>query len=144
MVLLILFIVACSKQEKPEGPFTIPENAVTTDSGLKYVTLEEGSGEVAAPGKTVTVHYTGWLMDGKKFESSVDKNRPFEFVLGTGAVIAGWDEGVSGMKVNEKRRLFIPPQLGYGSEGVVHPQTREVVIPGGATLVFDVELLEVK
>lgn len=132
-IFLVFLLLACgAKEEKVE-----------LDSGLTYVVLEEGSGAVATEGKTVTVHYTGWLEDGTKFDSSLDRNRPFEFVLGTGAVIRGWDEGVEGMKVGEKRKLIIPSELAYGPRGVTHPQTGQEIIPGGATLVFEVELLAV-
>ena len=106
-----------------------------TDSGLKYEDLAEGEGPVAAAGQKVSVHYTGWLTDGRKFDSSLDRNEPFSFPLGSGMVIRGWDEGVAGMKVGGRRRLTIPPQLGYGSRGAGG------VIPPNATLVFEVELL---
>ncbi len=108
-----------------------------TDSGLKYEDLAEGDGAVAAAGQRVTVHYTGWLTDGSKFDSSVDRAEPFSFALGRGMVIRGWDEGVVGMKVGGRRRLTIPPQLGYGAQGAGG------VIPPNATLVFEVELLQV-
>ncbi|MCU7892334.1 MAG: FKBP-type peptidyl-prolyl cis-trans isomerase [Candidatus Thiodiazotropha sp. (ex Ustalcina ferruginea)] len=108
-----------------------------TDSGLKYEDLNEGPGSRATAGQQVSVHYTGWLADGDKFDSSVDRNQPFDFTLGKGMVIQGWDEGVAGMKVGGKRRLTIPPQLGYGDRGAGG------VIPPNATLVFDVELLSV-
>jgi FKBP-type peptidyl-prolyl cis-trans isomerase FkpA len=106
-----------------------------TDSGLKYEDLDLGNGDLAAVGNRVSVHYTGWLLEGEKFDSSLDRNQPFEFTLGKGMVIAGWDEGVAGMMVGGKRRLTIPPQLGYGERGAGG------VIPPNATLVFDVELL---
>jgi FKBP-type peptidyl-prolyl cis-trans isomerase FkpA len=106
-----------------------------TDSGLKYEDLAEGDGPAAAAGQKVSVHYTGWLTDGRKFDSSLDRNEPFSFPLGRGMVIRGWDEGVAGMKVGGRRRLTIPPQLGYGSRGAGG------VIPPNATLVFEVELL---
>jgi FKBP-type peptidyl-prolyl cis-trans isomerase FkpA len=108
-----------------------------TDSGLKIEEISEGDGAVAQAGQRVTVHYTGWLLDGDKFDSSLDRNQPFDFALGKGMVILGWDEGVAGMKVGGKRRLTIPPQLGYGAQGAGG------VIPPNATLVFDVELLAV-
>jgi FKBP-type peptidyl-prolyl cis-trans isomerase FkpA len=111
---------------------------VTTASGLKYVDLIVGPGREAAAGALVSVHYTGWLTNGTKFDSSVDRREPFSFPLGGGKVIRGWDEGVAGMKVGGKRKLTIPPQLGYGSRGAGG------VIPPNATLVFDVELLEIK
>ena len=111
---------------------------ITTDSGLKYVDLVAGTGREAAAGNLVTVHYTGWLTNGKKFDSSVDRSEPFSFPLGAGRVIKGWDEGVAGMKVGGKRKLTIPSQLGYGARGAGG------VIPPNATLVFDVELLEVR
>lgn len=108
---------------------------VTTPSGLKYVDQVVGTGEVAVAGKTANVHYTGWLENGKKFDSSVDRGQPFSFPLGAGRVIKGWDERVQGMKVGGKRKLTIPSDLGYGSRGAGG------VIPPNATLVFDVELL---
>ena len=109
-----------------------------TDSGLKYEDLVEGDGDGAAAGQQVVVHYTGWLTDGTKFDSSLDRNQPFDFALGRGSVIRGWDEGVQGMKVGGKRKLTIPPQLGYGAHGAGG------VIPPNATLVFEVELLEIR
>jgi len=115
---------------------------VTTPSGLRLNDTVQGAGPAAQPGQTVTVHYTGWLfVDGKKgdkFDSSLDRGRPFSFTLGGGNVIKGWDEGVANMRVGGKRTLIIPPDLGYGAQGAGG------VIPPNATLIFDVELLGVK
>lgn len=111
---------------------------VTTPSGLKYVELVEGTGATPQRGQTVTVHYTGTLENGRKFDSSVDRGQPADFRIGVGAVIKGWDEALMSMKVGGKRKLTIPASLGYGSKG------RPPDIPGGATLLFDVELLGVK
>ena len=105
---------------------------------LKKEDLVVGTGVEATKGKTVSVHYTGWLTNGTKFDSSKDRNRPFDFGLGKGQVIQGWDDGVTGMKVGGKRKLTIPPELGYGAGGAGG------VIPPNATLVFEVELLGVK
>lgn len=112
--------------------------AVTTPSGLKYWIVRAGSGPAPTAGQTVLVHYTGWLADGKKFDSSRDRGQPLDFVVGAGRVIKGWDEGVATMAVGEVRRLEIPPDLGYGAKGAGG------VIPGGATLVFEVELVGVR
>jgi len=106
--------------------------------GLRYTDDQVGTGSEAQAGKTVSVHYTGWLLDGTKFDSSKDRNQPFSFPLGRGQVIKGWDEGVAGMKVGGKRTLVIPPDLGYGARGAGG------VIPPNATLKFEVELLDVK
>jgi FKBP-type peptidyl-prolyl cis-trans isomerase FkpA len=106
--------------------------------GLKYTDEQVGTGAEAVKGKTAVVHYTGWLMDGTKFDSSLDRNQPFSFPLGGGQVIKGWDEGVVGMKVGGKRTLIIPPELGYGSRGAGS------VIPPNATLKFEVQLLDVR
>ena len=110
-------------------------SAKITDSGLKYEDITEGDGNIATAGQMVTVHYTGWLTDGNKFDSSKDRNDPFKFKLGGGNVIRGWDEGVAGMKIGGTRKLTIPANLGYGAQGAGG------VIPPNATLVFEVELL---
>ena len=113
-------------------------NTVETSSGLKYVELVKGDGREAHVGETAIVHYTGWLTNGTKFDSSVDRNKPFSFPVGKGRVIKGWDEGVEGMKIGSKRKLIIPPDLGYGSRGAGR------VIPPNATLIFEVELLDLR
>ncbi len=105
---------------------------------LQVEDMVVGTGAEAIKGKLVSVHYTGWLTDGKKFDSSKDRGQPFQFPLGRGHVIPGWDQGVEGMKVGGKRKLTIPPELGYGAQGAGG------VIPGNATLVFEVELLGVR
>lgn len=117
--------------QKQEG------KVITTSSGLKYIEEKEGTGPAAKSGDKVSVHYTGRLKDGTKFDSSVDRKQPFDFPLGAGRVIKGWDEGVSGMKVGGKRKLIIPPELGYGKRGAGN------VIPPDAELHFDVELLKI-
>jgi len=118
--------------------FTPSENMVTTASGLQYEDLVVGNGPEAVAGNVVSVNYTGWLENGTKFDSSFDRGVPYEFPLGQGRVIKGWDEGVVGMKVGGKRRLIIPPSLGYGASGAGG------AIPPNATLIFEVELLEIK
>lgn len=125
-------------QENTVSPLSDTTGLITSASGLRYQDLKTGSGTEAKNGDTVSVHYTGWLEDGTKFDSSVDRGQPFDFTLGAGMVIRGWDEGVAGMKVGGKRKLVIPPELGYGTSG--YPP----VIPANATLIFEVELLQVK
>ncbi len=124
---------------RTDGQAAIPDiSPVTTPTGLKYWVLRAGTGAVPTPGQTVSVHYTGWLADGSKFDSSRDRGTPLEFAVGAGRVIKGWDEGVSTMAVGEVRRLEIPPHLGYGERGAGGR------IPGGATIVFEVELLALR
>jgi peptidylprolyl isomerase len=133
-VLVALCTIAmCGAEEKESGKGA--GKMVTTESGLQYMDLVEGTGRQAELGDTATVHYTGWLADGKKFDSSLDRNEPFSFRVGAGQVIKGWDEGVGTMRVGGKRKLIIPPQLGYGARGAGN------VIPPNATLTFEVELL---
>jgi peptidylprolyl isomerase len=112
-------------------------NEVTTASGLKYTDITEGTGPTPRVGQTLTVHYTGTLPNGRKFDSSVDKGTPYQFPIGTGSVIKGWDEGLMSMKVGGKRKLIIPPSLGYGATGTPN-------IPPNSTLIFEVELLGIK
>jgi len=148
ILLSLSFVLFCSKsQDKSQAHvkkiqsgqnITIPENAIVTPSGLKYVDIEQGKGAMPQVGQTVVVHYTGWLLNGKKFDSSLDRHQPFKFVLGQGQVIPGWDEGIKTMHVGGKRRLFIPYQLAYGERG--YPP----VIPPKAMLVFDVQLLSIE
>lgn len=113
------------------------DNIITTESGLQYIDIVEGTGAMPQPRQTVTVHYTGTLEDGTKFDSSRDRNRPFSFRIGVGQVIRGWDEGVATMRVGGQRKLIIPPELGYGARGAGG------VIPPNATLIFDVELIRI-
>ena len=125
-----------AKPAEPAPTKTAPAaKTITTASGLKYQDLLEGKGPSPKPGSHVMVHYTGWLTNGTKFDSSLDRNQPFAFTLGRGEVIKGWDEGVATMRVGGKRKLTIPPGLGYGSRGAGG------VIPPNATLIFEVELL---
>ena len=127
-----------SARPAPAGPTKVTGSPTRTPSGLEYWDITVGTGAVAQSGHKVKVDYTGWLTNGKKFDSSVGTGKPFEFMLGGGQVIKGWDQGVVGMKVGGKRQLRIPPDLAYGQNGFSN------VIPMNATLVFDVELKEVK
>jgi len=129
LVILVLFFVLTT--------FCNAQDTITTGSGLKYIVIEKGIGVHAENNKEVEVHYTGYLTDGKKFDSSRDRNEPIAFVLGTGNVIGGWDEGIALMNVGDKMRLIIPPDLAYGTKGAGN------VIPPNATLIFDVELISV-
>ena len=140
--LLVFAALACSGDDTDEDQTsskaeTTPE-IIATDSGLQYQDLVAGDGAEIQAGDTANMHYTGWLVDGTKFDSSLDRGEPFEFTLGVGSVIKGWDEGVAGMRVGGKRKLTIPPDLGYGARGAGD------VIPPNATLIFEVELLAIK
>lgn len=143
MLLLLVAVVipACAQKEtkvsEPKKVDSAAANTVKTPSGLSYVDLVPGTGPSPTVGKPVKVHYTGWLENGTKFDSSVDRGEPFVFGIGAGQVIPGWDEGVMSMKVGGKRKLTIPPQLGYGAAGAGG------VIPPNATLIFEIELLDV-
>ena len=136
-VLFLFALAASAAHADNSAPSKTKGKPVTTPSGLKYWELKKGAGAVAKAGDAVHVHYTGWLTDGKKFDSSVNRGSPFDFKLGAGMVIRGWDEGVAGMKVGGKRQLHIPAELGYGARGAGN------AIPPNAELIFDVELLGV-
>jgi len=122
----------------PNGPPPVSAQPTVTASGLKIIEIKAGTGAAAQKGQTVSVHYTGWLADGTKFDSSLDRGQPISFVLGAGQLIPGFDEGAIGMQVGEQRRLIIPPNLAYGAAG------RPPVIPANAELTFDIELMSVK
>ena len=155
VALTALLAVACSKKEASAPDAATTSGATTSEPApaagteimaLQKIDIAPGTGAEIKSGQNALVHYTGWLYDagapenkGKKFDSSVDRNEPFEFPVGDGMVIRGWDEGVAGMKVGGKRRLVIPPEMGYGAAGAGGG-----LIPGGATLVFDVELVEIR
>ena len=141
--LTAVFVLAQSGTKKSAAADTSAPTKVTGDgvksaTGLVYWDIRVGNGQVAKEGSHVRVHYTGWLTTGKKFDSSVDAGKPFDFTIGNGEVIKGWEEGVAGMKVGGKRQLRIPPALGYGAKG--YPGA----IPANATLIFDVQLLGVQ
>jgi FKBP-type peptidyl-prolyl cis-trans isomerase FkpA len=139
-ILTVLLLSSIWAQgQGPASPTPVTGEGVIKKDGLKYWDLKVGTGKEAKKGQTVKVHYTGWLLDnGTKFDSSLDRGQPFQFTIGEGQVIRGWDEGVAGMKVGGKRQLRIPPELGYGARGAGG------VIPPNAFLIFDVELLDVK
>jgi FKBP-type peptidyl-prolyl cis-trans isomerase FkpA len=141
-LLVLLLLAACGRGGSPHGfsaSLGVDTTAMTkAPAGFWYTDVAVGQGEEARQGSTVRVHYTGWLPDGTKFDSSRDRGEPFAFTLGAGQVIAGWDEGVKGMKPGGRRKLVLPPQLAYGEEGA------PPAIPPRSTLVFDVEVLEVK
>jgi FKBP-type peptidyl-prolyl cis-trans isomerase len=138
LLAVLAMATGCGNADKSAaGPTKVTGAPTTTPSGLQYWDVVVGTGPTAAAGNNVSVHYTGWLTTGQKFDSSRDRNQPFSFPLGAGQVIKGWDEGVAGMKVGGKRQLKIPPELGYGPNGAGG------VIPPNATLIFDVELLDV-
>lgn len=142
IILLLLaggaYLVWSAASDNSAGNLPNLSGMTTTASGLQYKDTQIGSGAEATPGKMVSVHYTGWLQNGVKFDSSLDRGQPFTLNVGVGQVIPGWDEGLVGMKVGGKRLLVIPPELGYGAAG------SPPVIPPNATLIFEVELLEVK
>lgn len=138
MAALVAALPGCTKKKEEEAVKPTETIAAAPQGELKIEDLKVGTGTEAVSGKNVTVHYTGTLTDGKKFDSSVDRKEPFAFPLGAGRVIQGWDQGVAGMKVGGKRKLTIPPHLGYGERGAGS------VIPPNATLVFEVELLKVQ
>ncbi len=141
LIFLAMLGVACgssSDSESNTSEVSMADETVTTASGLQIKTLVVGTGDKAEPGKTAVVHYTGWLLDGTKFDSSVDRGTPFEFPLGAGRVIKGWDEGVATMNIGGKVELTIPPDLAYGPSGAGG------VIPPNATLKFEVEFLDQK
>ena len=141
-IVAVIAAVAYSQTARKKPNTAVPTKVsgpgITTPDGLKYWDIKVGTGATANASQTVTVHYTGWLANGKKFDSSVDRGDPFKFALGRGQVIKGWDEGIAGMKTGGKRQLRIPPALGYGAKGAGD------LIPPNATLVFDVELLRVQ
>lgn len=135
----VLAAQTAARKPNTSAPTKVTGDGVKTPSGLIYWDIRVGNGEVAKEGSHVRVHYTGWLTNGKKFDSSVDAGKPFDFTIGNGEVIKGWEEGVAGMRVGGKRQLRIPPALGYGAEG-----TPGGPIPPNATLIFDVQLLGVQ
>ena len=145
ILLASVFALSLNACQAESTTSTQEKTAMTASTELQKIDTLPGTGREAEPGFNVSVHYTGWLYDaaaegfkGKKFDSSVDRKQPFDFALGAGQVIQGWDEGFAGMKIGGKRTLIIPPEMGYGARGAGG------VIPPNATLIFDVELLDVK
>ncbi|NUM44054.1 MAG: FKBP-type peptidyl-prolyl cis-trans isomerase [Anaerolineales bacterium] len=138
VALILIFAFRGNSETGDAGTTAGTGEVITTATGLQYEELIIGNGPAAQAGDTVAVHYTGTLEDGTVFDSSVERGEPIEFPLGTGYVIPGWDEGIAGMQVGGQRRLIIPPDLGYGAQG------SPPVIPGNATLIFEVELMEIK
>jgi peptidylprolyl isomerase len=147
LALTLLLTIGCQRASDQAGSVSgtsgekasaMEEKMEKTASGLQYVDTKVGTGASPQTGQTAVVHYTGWLVDGKKFDSSKDRGQPFTFAVGRGQVIKGWDEGVATMKVGGVRKLIIPPELGYGARGAGG------VIPPNATLTFEVELLEIR
>ena len=145
ILLASVFTLSLNACQAESTTSTQEKTAMTASTGLQKIDTLPGTGREAEPGFNVSVHYTGWLYDaaaegfkGKKFDSSVDRKQPFDFALGAGQVIQGWDEGFAGMKIGGKRTLIIPPEMGYGARGAGG------AIPPNATLIFDVELLDVK
>jgi len=153
-IIALMLAIGCGGEKAEEEPAVTEEqpvaekpadvgitqadgDTVTTESGLKYVDIKVGDGAMPEEGKTCVMHYTGWLTDGSKFDSSRDRGQPFPFPLGMGRVIKGWDEGVASMKVGGHRMLIIPPELGYGARQMGP-------IPANSTLIFDVELLQIQ
>jgi FKBP-type peptidyl-prolyl cis-trans isomerase len=142
LALTAVFALAQSTAKKStntNAPTKVTGPGVKTDSGLEYWDIQLGNGDTAKEGSHVRVHYTGWLTNGKKFDSSYDAGKPFDFTIGNGEVIKGWEDGVTGMRVGGKRQLHIPPALGYGADG-----TPDGSIPPNATLIFDIKLLGVQ
>jgi len=141
LVASLVLAVACGSNEKETtggGPPPVSAQATVTASGLQIIDIKIGTGDEAQKGQTVSVHYTGWLADGTKFDSSLDRGQPLSFVLGGGQLIPGFDQGAVGMKVGGERRLIIPPDLAYGAQG------RPPKIPANAELTFDIQLVGAK
>ncbi len=144
LICAALALAGCGKSKEMEKTPALPGVVVkgepaTTATGLQYYDMKVGTGDSPQQGQICIMHYTGWLMDGKKFDSSLDKGQPFEFTLGAGRVIKGWEEGIASMKIGGQRKLVIKPELGWGERGAGGG-----LIPPNSTTVFDVELLGVK